>query len=57
LLTAEVRQFKRRDCERSAPYEGSNCAGALALVWVIGIYSVITGVIFGALAFRLKKHA
>jgi uncharacterized membrane protein HdeD (DUF308 family) len=32
-------------------------AGALALVWVIGIYSVITGVIFVALAFRLKKHA
>jgi uncharacterized membrane protein HdeD (DUF308 family) len=31
-------------------------AGALALVWVIGIYSVILGVTFVALAFRLKKH-
>ena len=32
-------------------------AGALALVWVIGIYSVIPGVTLVALAFRLKKHA
>ena len=32
-------------------------AGALALVWVIGVYSVVTGVIFVALAFRLRKHA
>ena len=32
-------------------------AGALALVWVIGAYSVVLGVIFAALAFRLKKHA
>src|SRR4029078_4731572 len=32
-------------------------AGALALVWVIGSYSVVTGVIFVALAFRLRKHA
>jgi uncharacterized membrane protein HdeD (DUF308 family) len=32
-------------------------AGALALVWVIGIYSVVLGVTFVALAFRLKKHA
>ena len=32
-------------------------AGALALVWVIGAYSVVTGVIFVALAFRLRKHA
>ena len=32
-------------------------AGALALVWVIGIYSVVMGVMFVALAFRLKKHA
>ena len=32
-------------------------AGALALVWVIGIYSVVMGVTFVALAFRLKKHA
>lgn len=31
-------------------------AGALALVWVIGIYAVIIGVLFVALAFRLKKH-
>jgi len=31
-------------------------AGALALVWVIAIYSVITGVMLVALAFRLKKH-
>ncbi|MDP1867753.1 MAG: HdeD family acid-resistance protein [Bradyrhizobium sp.] len=31
-------------------------AGALALVWVIGIYSVVLGVTFVALAFRLKKH-
>jgi uncharacterized membrane protein HdeD (DUF308 family) len=31
-------------------------AGALALVWVIGAYSVVIGVIFVALAFRLKKH-
>jgi uncharacterized membrane protein HdeD (DUF308 family) len=32
-------------------------AGALALLWVIGIYAVFMGVIFIALAFRLKKHA
>jgi uncharacterized membrane protein HdeD (DUF308 family) len=32
-------------------------AGALALVWVIGAYSVVLGVIFVALAFRLKKHS
>jgi uncharacterized membrane protein HdeD (DUF308 family) len=32
-------------------------AGALALVWVIGAYSVVMGVIFVALAFRLKKHS
>ena len=32
-------------------------AGALALVWVIGAYSVVTGVLFVALAFRLRKHA
>jgi uncharacterized membrane protein HdeD (DUF308 family) len=31
-------------------------AGALALVWVIGIYAVITGVVLVALALRLKKH-
>jgi uncharacterized membrane protein HdeD (DUF308 family) len=32
-------------------------AGALALLWVIGIYAVFMGVMFIALAFRLKKHA
>ena len=32
-------------------------AGALALVWVIGAYAIIGGVILGALAFRLRKHA
>jgi uncharacterized membrane protein HdeD (DUF308 family) len=32
-------------------------AGALALVWVIGAYSLVMGVIFVALAFRLKKHS
>jgi uncharacterized membrane protein HdeD (DUF308 family) len=32
-------------------------AGALALLWVIGIYALVLGVIFVALAFRLKKHA
>jgi uncharacterized membrane protein HdeD (DUF308 family) len=31
-------------------------AGALALVWVIGMYAVIEGVLFIAFAFRLKKH-
>jgi len=31
-------------------------AGAVALVWVIGAYSVVTGAILVALAFRLKKH-
>jgi uncharacterized membrane protein HdeD (DUF308 family) len=32
-------------------------AGALALVWVIGTYAVISGVLLVALAFRLKKHS
>jgi uncharacterized membrane protein HdeD (DUF308 family) len=32
-------------------------AGALALVWVIGTYAVILGVVLVALALRLKKHA
>src|SRR5260370_14466057 len=32
-------------------------AGALALVWVIGTYAVIIGVLLVALALRLKKHA
>ena len=31
-------------------------AGALALVWVIGAYSVVIGTIFVALALRLRKH-
>jgi uncharacterized membrane protein HdeD (DUF308 family) len=32
-------------------------AGALALLWVIGAYAVITGVLIIALSFRLKKVA
>lgn len=32
-------------------------AGALALLWIIGIYAVATGTIMVALAFRLKKFA
>jgi uncharacterized membrane protein HdeD (DUF308 family) len=32
-------------------------AGALALIWVIGTYAIFTGVMFVALAFRLKRHA
>ena len=32
-------------------------AGALALLWVIGAYAVVMGVILVALAFRLKKLA
>ncbi len=32
-------------------------AGALALLWVIGIYAVVIGVIMVGLAFRLKKLA
>lgn len=31
-------------------------AGALALVWVIGVYAVLFGVLLLALAFRLKNH-
>jgi len=31
-------------------------AGALALIWVIGIYAIFMGVMLVALAFRLKKH-
>jgi uncharacterized membrane protein HdeD (DUF308 family) len=31
-------------------------AGALALVWVIGMYAVIEGVLLIAFAFRLKKN-
>jgi uncharacterized membrane protein HdeD (DUF308 family) len=32
-------------------------AGALALIWVIGAYSIIFGILFVGFAFRLKKHA
>ena len=31
-------------------------AGALGLVWVIAAYSIVFGISFVALAFRLKKH-
>jgi uncharacterized membrane protein HdeD (DUF308 family) len=32
-------------------------AGALALIWVIGIYAIIIGALLVGLSFRLKKHA
>lgn len=32
-------------------------AGALALIWVIGAYAIIFGILFIGFAFRLKKHA
>jgi uncharacterized membrane protein HdeD (DUF308 family) len=32
-------------------------AGALALIWVIGAYAIIVGVLLVALAFRLRGHA
>ena len=32
-------------------------AGALALVWLIGAYAIIAGVLYIGLAFRLKQHA
>jgi len=32
-------------------------AGALALVWLIGTYAIIAGVLYVGLAIRLKKHA
>jgi uncharacterized membrane protein HdeD (DUF308 family) len=32
-------------------------AGALALVWVIGSYAIIAGILYIGLAIRLKKHA
>jgi uncharacterized membrane protein HdeD (DUF308 family) len=32
-------------------------AGALALVWVIGAYSIIFGALLVGFAFRLKKHS
>jgi uncharacterized membrane protein HdeD (DUF308 family) len=31
-------------------------AGALALIWVIGFYAMVSGVLLVGLAFRLKKH-
>jgi uncharacterized membrane protein HdeD (DUF308 family) len=31
-------------------------AGALALVWLIGAYAIVFGVIYIAFSFRLKKH-
>ena len=31
-------------------------AGALALIWVIGFYAIVEGILYIALAFRLKKH-
>jgi uncharacterized membrane protein HdeD (DUF308 family) len=31
-------------------------AGALALVWVIGLYAIVEGALYIGLAFRLKKH-
>jgi len=32
-------------------------AGALALIWVIGAYSIMFGIMFIALSLRLRKHA
>ncbi|MCJ9711356.1 DUF308 domain-containing protein, partial [Bordetella hinzii] len=32
-------------------------AGALALVWVIGLYAVFFGILLLVLALRLKRHA
>jgi uncharacterized membrane protein HdeD (DUF308 family) len=31
-------------------------AGALAVIWLIGAFAIIEGILFVALAFRLKKH-
>ena len=31
-------------------------AGALGLIWVIGAYSIVFGISFVALAFRLRGH-
>jgi uncharacterized membrane protein HdeD (DUF308 family) len=35
----------------------SPASGAVGLIWVIGAYAIVAGVILCALAFRLKKHA
>ena len=35
----------------------SPVSGALAMIWVIGAYAILAGVILSVLAFRLKKHA
>src|SRR5215470_14355604 len=32
-------------------------AGALGLIWVIGSYSIVFGILFIALALRLRKHS
>src|SRR5262245_14128665 len=32
-------------------------SGALALIWVIGAYSIVFGICLVALSFRLRKHA
>jgi uncharacterized membrane protein HdeD (DUF308 family) len=31
-------------------------AGALALVWVIGVYSLVFGILLVGLSLRLRKH-
>jgi uncharacterized membrane protein HdeD (DUF308 family) len=31
-------------------------AGALAVIWLIGTFAIVEGIIYAALAFRLKKH-
>jgi len=32
-------------------------AGALALIWVIGIYAIVSGALLITLGLRLRKHA